>query len=227
MKWLETFTLVMRSQITTLREKVEDPERMIHQLILDMEEELEIARERIAGAIADEIQLGKEVEKLRKEAEAWMDRATKSLQRGDETAAKSALEQKRRAEDRLESLLGVYETQQEQTRQLQNAFRDLEDKIRQARHKQTLLLARMARAETAQQINRAMDRATGKSAFAQFHRLEQRIERSEAICEAYDRLDGHDFKADELERQLAEQDRKEDLEREFDELKRRVEHKDA
>ncbi len=96
MKWLDTFTLIMRSQITTIREKIEDPERMIHQLILDMEEELEIARERIAGAIADEIQLGKEVEKLRTEADTWMDRATKALKRGDEATAKSALEQKRR-----------------------------------------------------------------------------------------------------------------------------------
>jgi phage shock protein A len=222
MTWLDNFTLIMRSQITTLREKIEDPERMIHQLILDMEEELEAARERIAGAIADEIQLGKEVEKVRTEADAWMDRARKALERGDETAAKSALEQKRRNEERLNSLVEVYETQQEETRKLQNAFRDLEDKIRQARHKQTLFLARMARAETSRQIHRAMDRATGKSAFAQFNRLEQRIERSEALCEAYDRLDGHDPEAEELERQLKDVDRKEELEREFEELKRRV-----
>ncbi|MCA9069006.1 MAG: PspA/IM30 family protein, partial [Planctomycetaceae bacterium] len=73
MKWFNTFTLIMRSQITTLREKFEDPERMIHQLILDMEEELEVAREQIAGAIADEIQLGKEVKKKREEADLWQD----------------------------------------------------------------------------------------------------------------------------------------------------------
>lgn len=227
MKWLNTFTLVMRSQITTLREKIEDPERMIHQLILDMEEELEATRERIAGAIADEIQLGKEVEKLRTEADAWMDRAAKALERGDEAVAKSALEQKQRNEERLKSLSEVYETQKEETRKLQNAFRDLEDKIRQARHKQTLLLARMARAETARQINRTMDRATGRSAFAQFNRLEQRIERSEAISQAYDRLEGHDPDAEELERQFKEADRKEELEREFEELKRRVQSEEG
>ena len=227
MKWLENFTLIMRSQITTLREKIEDPERMIHQLILDMEEELETARERIAGAIADEIQLGKEVERVRADADIWMERATKALKRGDEAAAKSALEQKNRSEDRLNSLVEVYETQQAETRKLQNAFRDLEDKIRQARHKQTLLLARMARAETTRQINRTMDRATGKSAFAQFNRLEQRIERSEAMCDAYDRLEGRDPNAEELERQLEETDRKEALEREFEELKRRVQGEES
>ena len=59
MKWLDSFTFVMKSSITTLREKIEDPERMLHQLICDMEEELVTVRESVAAAIADEIQLSK------------------------------------------------------------------------------------------------------------------------------------------------------------------------
>ena len=50
MKWLENFTLVMRSSVTTLRDKIEDPERMLHQLIVDMEEELESVRAGEKGA---------------------------------------------------------------------------------------------------------------------------------------------------------------------------------
>ena len=61
MKWLESFTLVMKSSITTLRERIEDPERMLHQLICDMEEELYRVRESVAGAIADEILLKRKV----------------------------------------------------------------------------------------------------------------------------------------------------------------------
>jgi phage shock protein A len=72
-----------------------------------------------------------------------------------------------------------------------------------------------------------MDRATGRSAFAQFNRLEQRIERSEAISQAYDRLEGHDPDAEELERQFKEVDRKEELEREFEDLKRRVQNEEG
>ncbi len=52
MQWLDTFSLVIRSSITTLREKVQDPERMLHQLIVDMEEEMERVRESVAGALA-------------------------------------------------------------------------------------------------------------------------------------------------------------------------------
>ena len=71
MGWLTQFSLVMRSNITTIREKFEDPERMLHQLLIDMEEELEKVRNSVAGAIADEIQLGKKVEQARSEAERW------------------------------------------------------------------------------------------------------------------------------------------------------------
>ena len=57
MKWLQDFTLIMRTSVSTLREKIEDPERMLHQLIIDMEGELESVRASVAAAMADEIQL--------------------------------------------------------------------------------------------------------------------------------------------------------------------------
>ena len=222
MRWFETFSLVMRTNITTLREKIEDPERVLHQLIIDMEQELENVRTSVAGAIADEIQLGKKVERSREDAAQWMQRATSSLKRGDEKAAELALEQKVLSEERADHLAKEFEKQKQQTTKLHQAVRDLEDKIRQARQKQTLLLARLARADSATKINRALDQAEGKSAFAQFSRLEQRVERAEAMSQAYDRLDDRDPDAQELERQFAEQDRQEKLQRELAELKVRM-----
>jgi phage shock protein A len=191
MQWLETFTLVMRSQMTSLRERIEDPERMIHQLILDMEEELEIARGRISAALADEKHLEREVAKLRQEVDDWLNRATDSLKRGDEAAAKYALEHKRRSQDRVKSLCEVYETQEKQTRKLQEAFYDLEDKIRQARRKQRLFLAKMA------------------------------------LSQLHDHLDEFGIEGDGFERGLSDQDRKEQLERELADLKRRVANDEA
>ena len=222
MKWLENFTLVMRSSVTTLREKIEDPERMLHQLIVDMEEELEAVRESVAEAIADEIQLGKRVQKAREESDQWLERATTALKRNDEEASKQALDQKVFADERADTLQEEYQKQQEQTAKLQASLRDLEDKIRQARQKRTLLLARMTRANSTRRINQAMDRAENRSAFAQFSRLEDRVERSEAMCEAYDRLEGRDPEAEELKRQFDELDRREKVRNEFEELKQRI-----
>jgi phage shock protein A len=222
MGWLESFTLVMRSSITTLREKVEDPERLLYQLIVDMEGELERVRASVAGAIADEIQLGQRVEAARREAEQWLERAGSALRRSDEAAAKAALEQKVSAAARADALEQEYAKQKEQTARLHEAVRELADKIRQARQKQTLLLARLVRADSSQRIQQALNQATGGSAFAQFGRLEQRVERAEAMSKAYDRLDDRDPDAAELERQFQQAERQQQLAREFEELKSRV-----
>ena len=222
MPWLERFTLVMRSSITTLREKIEDPERMVHQLICDMEEELEAVRGSVAEAIADEIQLRKRADRARDEAADWEEHARAALKRGDETGAKAALDQKLLAQRRADSLAEEHRRQREQTEKLQASVRDLEDKIRQARQKRTLLLARLTRAESTRRINRALDATGSRSAFAQFSRLEDRIERTEALSEAHDRLEGRDPDADELQRKFEQEARREDLQQEFEELKRRV-----
>src|SRR2546425_434937 len=60
MRWLKTFSLVIRSNITALFECFENPERVLNQLVIDMEEELERVRANVAAVIADEIVLGKQ-----------------------------------------------------------------------------------------------------------------------------------------------------------------------
>jgi phage shock protein A len=222
MTWIDSFTFVMRSSITALREKVEDPERMLHQLICDMEEELAAVRKSVAETVADEIQLARQVEQTREQADQWAGRAETALKRGDEAGARSSIEHKLRLEERVMALQETYESQQAQTAKLQAAYRDLEDKIRQARHKRTILVARLSRAESANRINDVLSRAEGTSAFAQFSRLEQRVERAEAMSDAYNRLDGQDPDEEALAAKFAADERHEQLEAEFAALKERV-----
>lgn len=222
MAWLQQFTFVMRSNITALREKIEDPERMLHQLICDMEEELDVVRQSVAAAIADEIQLGKKVDALRAEVETWERRATSALKSGNEEIAKQAIEQKLRLQERLKTTDTTYQSQKQQVAKLQSSYRDLEDKIQQAQHKRTLLLARLSQANSKQKINSTIDKAEGHSAFAQFSRLEQKVERAESLSEAYDRLDGHDLEAEQLVEKFEEQERKTQLEAELETLRQRI-----
>jgi phage shock protein A len=217
----------MRSNISVLRERFEDPERMLHQLLIDMEEELETVRHSVAEALADEIQLRKQADAARQEAEQWLSRAKSAIDRRDDSSAEAALDQKLRAAERADDLQKEYERQQEETRKLRDAVRNLEEKIRQARQRRTLLLARMTRANSTRRINAALDRTHGSSAFAQFHRLETKVDRAEAIAEAYDRMDGRDPDAEELERKFAQQQRAEQLRQELDALRQRVNPTDA
>ena len=222
MTWLSQFSLVIRSSITSLREKVEDPERMLYQLILDMDEELCGVRSSVAEAIADEIQMRKRAEREHVELQKWGERALAAMKRGDEASAKSALNQKLIISERFEQYSSQHAAQLSEVTKLQNAVRDLEDKIRQAKQKKTLLTARMARANSTQKINGAIDRAGSQSAFAQFSRLEQKVERQESIVEAWDRMDGKDPEASELERQFELQERERSLSMELESLKTQV-----
>ena len=226
MSWLTTFSLVIRSNINALLENFENPERVLNQLIIDMEEELVRVRANVAGVIADEIQLGRQVDKARAEAEQWHQRATKALERKDELSAKSALEQKVLANQRADSLEREYLKHKDETAKLHRAIRDLEGKIRQAGHKRNLLAARLARVESAKTVNSVLNRMDESSALAQFNRLEQRVERAEAMEEAHARLDDRDPKVLDLEQQFADQEHRDRLLKEFEELKRRVEIKD-
>ena len=223
MKWLSQFSLVMRSSISSLKEMVEDPERMLHQLIIDMQNELEEVRASVAEAVADEIQMRKRAEAERVEAEKWLERATAALKRKDETSARSALDQKLASQTRADQYANEYEKQKAEVGKLQKSVRDLEDKIRQARQKKTLLTARMARAASVQKIHSAMDRCHSQSAFAQFSRLEGKVDRQEAMCEAWDRMDGKDPAADELAERFEIEERQEQLTLELEKLKSQVE----
>ncbi|MCR9198124.1 MAG: PspA/IM30 family protein [Planctomycetaceae bacterium] len=222
MKWLTNFSLIMRSNITTLREKVEDPERMLHQLIIDMDEELDRIRGSVAEAVADEIQMRKRLERERGESEQWQQRAASALQRGDDSSAKAALDQKLAAGERADRYEAEHSRQQAEVEKLRRSVSDLEDKIRQARQKKTLLTARIARATSAQKINSALERTTSKSAFAQFRKLEDRVDREEALSEAWDRMDGRDPDADELKYQFEQEERDRRLEEELAQLRANI-----
>jgi phage shock protein A len=227
MNWLSEFSLVMRSSVTALREKVEDPERMLHQLIIDMQCELDRVRASVAEAIADEIQMRKRCKRERNEVQSWQDRAAAAMQRKDERTARSALEQKQSAQQRSDQYETEHTKQADAVRKLQDSVRDLEDKIRQATQKKTLLMARMTRASTTQNINAAMDRCDSQSAFAQFGRLEAKVDREEAVSEAWDRMDGKDPDAKELERQFEHEEQKERVNAELEALKAELAPEDA
>lgn len=222
MSWLKRFSLVIQTNVDTFIERFEDPERILNQLIIDMEEELERVRASTAGVIADEIQLSKRAAKARTDAAQWQERAEKAMKRRDEATARAALEQKGLAEQRADALDVQHRRQQAETAKIQAAVRDLEDKLRQAGHRRALLLARLTRADTARKIDRVVRQVEDSSAFAQFSRLEQRVERAEAMEEAYGRLEGRDPKAEDLDRKFAEQERHDRLQKEFDELKHRL-----
>jgi phage shock protein A len=102
-------------------------------------------------------------------------------------------------------------------------MRDLESKIRQASQKRQQLVARLHHASAVRQIHDSLESTTRGSALSQFRRLTQQVDRAEALNQAHARLLEHEPAGQELEEQFTEAERRERIERDYQELKRCVE----
>jgi phage shock protein A len=135
-------------------------------------------RRRIATGCDRPKQHRKILERESADAELWGQRAEAAMERGDEASARSALGQRISAAKRVEQYTKEHAIQATEVQKFQDSIRTLQDKIRQAKQKKTLLTARLARASSTNKINAVIDRVDSQSAFAQFSRLEQRVSRS-------------------------------------------------
>src|SRR3989442_13972389 len=78
----DRLSTLIRSNISDLIARAENPEKMLNQLIVDMRSQLAKAKQQVAGAIADEKRLAAQVEQEKKSAEDWEKRAVLAVQEG-------------------------------------------------------------------------------------------------------------------------------------------------
>src|SRR4029453_9361349 len=82
---------MLRSNINDLISRADNPEKKLHQLIVDMKTQLAKAKQRGASAIADERKLPPDAEAMKKQADDWERRAMLAVQEGRDDLAKQAL----------------------------------------------------------------------------------------------------------------------------------------
>ena len=82
---------VITANISDLIDRVEDPEKMIKQIIREMEENIGLAKEGVVDAIASEKTLEQNVDTHRREAKTWQEKARTALKDGNEDLARLAL----------------------------------------------------------------------------------------------------------------------------------------
>ncbi|MYI64827.1 MAG: PspA/IM30 family protein, partial [Gemmatimonadetes bacterium] len=85
------FSTMIKSNINDLISRAEDPEKMLNQIIIDMRDQLAKAKREVAGAIADERKLQRQLADANKERQAWEKRAMLAVQQGRDDLAKQAL----------------------------------------------------------------------------------------------------------------------------------------
>ena len=181
---------LLKSNINDLISKAEDPEKMLSQVLLDMQQQLVEAKKQVAVAIADEKRLQKQAEGEAEKSKEWERKAMVAVRAGDDLLAREALMRKQEHDN----ISGQYQQQWMQQKaavdKLKDALRLLNNKIEEAKRKKNLLVARKKRAEAQKTIANTMSGLSDTSAFETFDRMSQKIDQLEAEAEAGAELAG-------------------------------------
>ena len=175
---------LIQSNLNDLISRSEDPEKMLNQVVLDMNNQLVEAKKQVAASIADEKRLAKQYEQEAANSQEWERRAMMALRAGNEPLAKEGLARKREHDELAATYRDQWTKQKAAVDQLKKALRLLSDKIEEAKRKRNVLVARKKRAEAQRSIQETLGGLKSASAFEAFDEMSQRIERIEAEAEA-------------------------------------------
>ncbi len=175
---------LIKSNLNDLISRAEDPEKMLNQIVIDMNTQLIEAKKQVASSIADEKRLAKQAEAEAATAAEWERRAMMAVRANDDALAKEGLARKKEHGQLAEQYRIQWQKQKQAVEQLKLALRALNSKIEEAKRKKNLLIARKKRAEAQKQIQETMSGLKNASAFEAFEQMEGRIDQMEAEAEA-------------------------------------------
>jgi phage shock protein A len=208
---------VIRANLNSLVSSAEDPEKILEQAVLDMQEDLIQLRQAVAQAIATQKRTERQCSQAQTTADEWYRRAQLALQKGDEVLAREALTRRKSYQDTAEAMRSQIEQQSTIVTQLKQNMMKLESKISEAKTKKDLYIARARSAKASQQINDMMGRVGTGSAMAAFERMEEKVLQLEAHSEAVAELG-----TDDLEKRIAALGEADDVEAELAAMKNEI-----
>jgi phage shock protein A len=195
---------LIASNINDVINKAEKPEKMLNQLLIEMNEQLLESKKAVALAIADEKKLEREMQNQEAQAGEWERKAMLAVQAGKDDLAKEALLRKQEYDNAFGEYKKQWEAQKNSVGQLKEALRELQNKIEEAQRKKNLLIARAKRAEAQQKIQSTISSVSGnRTAFDAFDRMAQKVDQMEAQAEAAKELEDFSSNSD-LEKRFAE-----------------------
>ena len=219
MSILDRMSRLVRANINDLIDRAEDPEKMIDQIIRDMQTNITDARRQVAAMIAQEKELEADLRESRELSEEWATKAKRAVAAGKDDLAREALRRKRDSDENL----AVYEQQhavQEQTvAKLKQQLSALESKYQATLSQRDALIARQRRAVATKKIVTQSSAAVsslgdGLNATAELDRMEAKIRSTESEAAAYQELESESMDA-----QFRELDYDVDIEKELEALK--------
>ena len=212
MALLERVGTLLRANLNDLIDRAEDPEKMVKQVILDMENQLMQVKTQVAISIADLHLLQKKRDECNQERDDYVRKAELAVAKQNDALARAAIERSLDAKKRLESFEQQLADQKVQVENLKSALQKLNGKLADARAKSDLLIAKHHRARAAGKAAEANLNLDANAASTAWDRMNHKVNHAEAVGRARAELLGDNVddqfaaleKHDEIERLLAD-----------------------
>jgi phage shock protein A len=159
MSLLDRVTTLLRANLNDLVEKAEDPERLLKQIVLDMENQLLQVKTQVAIAIADEHLLAKKRTEHEQQAAEWRRKAEVAVQKGNDNLARAALERALSHDQLMAGFAAQAEDQKAEADNLRQALRKLDQKLSETRAHCEMLVAEHRRAKVVGRAGKARQAA--------------------------------------------------------------------
>jgi len=193
---------IFKANVNDALDKAEDPEKMLKQMVIEMEESVNKATLAVANAIANEKSLERKLAKAKNESAEWHQKAVQAVNANREDLAKAALQKKAISERNALDLEPIYIQAKTTSDKMREQLNILKNKLEEARSRQSTLIARSQAAKAQKQIAQSFS-GVGSDAFGKFDKFETKIEKLESEAEAYETLAGEDTSLDMQFKELA------------------------
>ena len=216
MALLERVATLIRANLNDLIDKAEDPEKMIKQVILDMQNQLLQVKTQVAISIADQHVLEKKLAENEEAERQWQQRAEMAVDKGDDPLARAALERALSHQSMRDSFRQQVEDQKTQVENLKTALLKLQQKLAEAQNKSDMLIAQHRRTRALGKATTAGAAMGDGSKAAAFDRMKQKVQHGEAAAQA-----GAELLADNVDDRFAALEKEREIDRLLSELKAR------
>jgi phage shock protein A len=214
MALLERVATLVRANLNDLIDKAEHPEKMIKQVILDMENQLLQVKTQVAIAIADQHLLEKKQRENEDKVHEWMRKAELAVSKRDDDLARAALHRVESYRELVGSFGEQVTDQKVQVENLKTALRQLGAKLAEAQGKADLLIAQHRRARAVGKASDAKMAAGNGSSSGAFDRMKRKVVQTSALSQAKSEI-----AADDVEDRLAALEKEDKIEQLLVELK--------
>ncbi len=208
---------IINSNLNAILDHAEEPEKIVRLIIQEMEDTLVEVRSAAARSIADKKDLNRKLESLDKEQKSWDDKAELAIRKDREDLAKAALVEKSRVMTATDALKRDYIAVDEGLAKLNEEIARLEAKLEDAKARQKALLARHKTAHSRLAARKKIYDYKIEDAMVRFEQYTRRIDDVEGRIEAYDLGLPKD-----LHHEFASLEAEESVQKELEDLKRRV-----